>query len=83
MTVRVGAHNHQLDLRIVKHFVEVAGEVNMRVCRCLFLWLCAAAKDMRHVPVVFSVQDIGKMIAGGAFAESNKCAVQSHNAVLC
>ncbi|XNM68368.1 hypothetical protein ACLK2E_18675 [Escherichia coli] len=37
---------------------------------------------MRHVPAVFSVQDIGKMVAGGAFAESNKCAVDDHDFVL-
>ena len=82
MAVRVGADNHQFDLRVVKHFVEVAGEVDVRILRCLFFRLCAAAIDMRHVPAVFSMQDIGKMVAGGAFAKSNKCAVQSHNAIL-
>jgi hypothetical protein len=34
------------------------------------------------VPAVFTVENIRKVVAGGAFTKSNKCAVQSHNAVL-
>jgi hypothetical protein len=33
MAVGVGADNHQLDLRIVKHFIEIAGEMNMGILR--------------------------------------------------
>ena len=75
MAVRVGTHDHQLDLRVVKHFIEIAGEVDVRILRRLLLRPGAAAEDMRHMPAVFSVQNIGKMVAGGTFAESNKCAV--------
>jgi hypothetical protein len=33
MAVGVGADNHQLDLRIVKHFIKIAGEMNMGILR--------------------------------------------------
>jgi hypothetical protein len=33
MAVGVGADNHQLDLRIVKHLIEIAGEMDMGVLR--------------------------------------------------
>ena len=75
--------NHQFYLRVVEHVVEIAGEMNMRILRRLLLRLRAAAIDMRDVPAVFAVQNIRKMVAGGAFAKPNKRAVQSHKAVLC
>jgi hypothetical protein len=33
MAVGVGADNHQRDLRIVKHLIEIAGEMDMGILR--------------------------------------------------
>ena len=82
MAVGMGADHHQPDLRVVKYFIEIAGEMDVGILRRLLLGLRPAAVDMRHMPTVFAVQNVRKMVAGGAFTKANKCAVQSHNAVL-
>jgi hypothetical protein len=75
MAVGVGADNHQFDLRIVKHLIKIAGEMDMGILRGLLFRLRAAAVDMGHVPAVFTVENIRQVIAGGAFTKSNKCAM--------
>ncbi len=82
MAVGVSADHHQLDQWIVEYFIKVAGEMNMGILRRLLLGLRPAAVNVRYLPAVFAVQNVRKVIAGGAFTKANKCAVQSHNAVL-
>ena len=56
--------------------------MNMGILRRLLLGLRPAAVNVRYLPAVFAVQNVRKVIAGGAFTKANKCAVQNHNAVL-
>ena len=75
MAVGVGADNHQLHLWVVKHLIEIAGEVDVGILRRLLFRLRAAAVDMGHMPAVFAVKNIRKVIAGRTFTKSNKCAM--------
>ena len=75
VAVGVGTDHHQLHLRVVKHLIKIAGEMNMGILRRLLFWLRAAAIDMGHVPGLFTVENIRKVVTRGAFAKSNKCAV--------
>lgn len=75
MAVGMGTDNHQRDLRVVKHLIEIAGEVDVGILRGLLFRLRAAAVDMGHVPAVFTVENIRQVVAGRTFTKSNKCAM--------
>lgn len=53
VAISVGTDHHQLHLRVIKHFIKIAGEMNVRILRRLFFRLRAAAVDMSHVPYLY------------------------------
>ena len=75
MAVGMGTDDDQFNLRVAQDFIEIAGEMNMGILRRLLFRLRAAAVDMRHMPAVFTVENIRKVIAGRTFTKSNKCAM--------
>ena len=75
MAVGMGTDDDQFNLRVVKHHIQIAGEMDVGILRGLLFWLRAATVDMRHMPAVFTVENIRKVIAGRTFTKSNKCAM--------
>ncbi len=75
MAVSMGTDDHQLYLRIAQHLIQIAGEVNMRILRRLLFRFSVTTENMRDMPGIFPIQNVGEMVTGGTFAKSNKCAV--------